>query len=47
MILDFNALNDGDKLDYDICVVGSGPGAFALALQFASSAPASREAGCG
>lgn len=35
MILDFNALNDGDKLDYDICVVGSGPGAFSLALQFA------------
>jgi hypothetical protein len=35
MILVFNALNDGDKLDYDICVVGSGPGAFALTLQFA------------
>ncbi len=39
MILDFNELNDGSKLDYDICVVGSGPSAFALALQFAQRRP--------
>src|ERR1700742_4197169 len=39
MILDFDVLNDGDTLDYDICVVGSGPGAFALALQFAQQRP--------
>jgi choline dehydrogenase-like flavoprotein len=43
MYRDTNSITDGETIKADICIIGSGPGAFSLALQFVDGAPVGNE----